>query len=63
MNMKGSIDIPVVYVAGMIDDMKQFESIINLNDLFKKKQLQKWLYDFRWIRENVGRRSAFFWQD
>ncbi len=30
-----NIDIPVVYIAGLIDDMKQLSSTVKLNDLFK----------------------------
>lgn len=49
-----SIDIPVVYVAGMIDDMNQFESIINLNDLFKKNNYRSGFMTFDGYGKMLG---------
>ena len=41
-----SIDIPVVYVAGLIDDMKQLSSTVKLNDLFKENNYKSGFITF-----------------
>ena len=49
-----NIDIPVVYVVGLIDEMKQLSTTVNLNALFKANNYKSGFITFDGYGEMVG---------
>ena len=49
-----NIDIPVVYVAGLIDDMKQLSSTVKLNELFKENNYKSGFITFDGYGKMLG---------